>query len=64
MVAANGTNYGGSYTCAPKPLSMMASRFLFSQKVSRFQFVRFIKYYKDGSHVDHPETKGLVFIKS
>lgn len=62
MVAANGTNYGGSYTCAPKAIvNDGLLDFCLVKKVSRFQFVRFIKYYKDGSHVDHPETKGLVF---
>lgn len=64
MAAGNGTTYGGGYTCAPKAL---ANDGLLDvcvvKKISRLTFVRFVKYYKAGDHVDNPKTKDFLLYK-
>lgn len=58
---ANAICYGGGFYCAPLAkvndglLDVVAIK-----KMSRFKFIKFIKYYKNGTHLDEPRLKDYI----
>ena len=61
LVAANGQYYGGKYNCAPYAkvddgkLDLVVVR-----KISRLKFLRLIKKYEKGEHLDMPKLKKII----
>lgn len=61
---SNAICYGGGFYCSPKAkvddglLDVIAVK-----KISRFKFLKFIKYYKKGTHLDEPKLKDLIVYK-
>jgi len=58
---ANGAFYGGGYKCAPNALvddGLMEMTVV--RAVSRFKFISFIKYYKDGSYINNPKLTDVI----
>ena len=61
LVAANGQFYGGKYNCAPYAkvddgkLDLVVVR-----KISRLKFIRLIKKYEKGLHLDNPKLKKII----
>lgn len=61
---SNAICYGGGFYCSPKAkvddglLDVVAVK-----KISRFKFLKFIKYYKKGTHLDEPKLKDLIVYK-
>ena len=61
---SNAICYGGGFYCSPKAkvddglLDVIAVK-----KISRFKFLKFIKYYKAGTHLDEPKLKDLIVYK-
>lgn len=59
---ANGLCYGGGFYCAPTAkVDDGLIDLIVVKKVSRFTFVKFVKYYKRGEHLDHPKLKKHIF---
>lgn len=61
---ANAICYGGGFYCAPYA---RVDDGLFDvvavKKISRLKFLKFVKKFKDGKHLDVPELKDLIFFK-
>lgn len=57
-VAANGICYGGHYKAAPlAKINDGYIDFCAVNAISRFQFLKFLKYYKAGMHLQHDKIK-------
>lgn len=58
---ANGLCYGGGYYCAPRAnVEDGLLDVVVVKRVSRFTFVKLIKIYKRGDHLDHPKLKRYI----
>ncbi len=62
--AANSICYGGGFYCAPQAsVSDGLMDIVAVKKLSRLKFLRFIKTYKKGEHLDREELKDLIFFR-
>lgn len=61
LVIANGGYYGGGYNCAPKAkCDDGLLDIIIVKKVSIFTFLRLIKYYKAGTHLECKKFKNII----
>lgn len=61
MAFANGGFYGGGYNCAPNAIvDDGLLEMVVVKKVGILTFIRLIKYYKNGKHVDNPRFSKIV----
>lgn len=61
---ANAICYGGGFYCTPKAkVNDGLLDVVVVKKVSRSKFVRFIKFYKRGTHLDEPKLKDYILYK-
>ena len=63
ITAANGQYYGGGFKCTPyaNPQDGMID-LMIVKAISAFKFLRMVKFYKRGEHVDHPKLKEKVVL--
>lgn len=62
--AANGVCYGGGFYCAPQAKTDDGLMdILVVKKVSRIKFLKFVKKFKEGRHLDVPELKEYIFFR-
>jgi len=61
---ANGICYGGGFYCAPlAKVDDGLIDLIVVKKVSRFTFIKFVKYYKRGVHLEHPKLAKYIIHK-
>jgi YegS/Rv2252/BmrU family lipid kinase len=61
---SNGICYGGGFYCTPYALSNDGLIDVVAvKKVSRLKFLKLIKFYKRGEHLDNPKLKDYIFYK-
>jgi len=57
----NGQVYGGGYRCTPTAsVSDGMIDVVIARKMSRLRFIRLIKIYKNGQHLNNPKLEGIV----
>lgn len=61
LVAANGQFYGGKYNCAPyAKVDDGKLDLIVVNKIGRLKFLRLIKKYEKGLHLDNPKLKKII----
>ena len=62
--AANGICYGGGFYCAPRARTDDGLMdVVVVKKISRIKFLKFVKKFKDGKHLDLPELQKYISFK-